>query len=84
MLSLVRSIHIMTEPCSCSNPGWCERHKMMKLGRLFELCQSDNTKGEIYRQLWDNNLGKNSITPSTKNGKCNCNKDKLGENNGMQ
>ena len=43
----------MADKCSCTNPGWCERHKMEKHGRLFELCQMDNATGNQYREMWD-------------------------------
>ena len=43
----------MTPKCECPLAGWCERHKMDKVGRLFELCKDDGPKGESYRQLWD-------------------------------
>jgi len=37
------------EPCSCSEPGYCDRHKRQKTPHLWKLCQ---TRPE-YRALWD-------------------------------
>ena len=28
-------------PCECPLAGWCERHKMQKIGRLHHLCQTN-------------------------------------------
>lgn len=28
-------------PCTCTEPGWCERHKVHKTLRWFQLCQTD-------------------------------------------
>lgn len=38
-----------TEPCICPHEGFCERHKMVKTGRMYELCQNSKR----YREFWD-------------------------------
>lgn len=35
--------------CECSNPGYCERHKMNKSPHLHKLCKTSNK----YFQLWE-------------------------------
>ncbi len=42
----------MSEPCGCTEPGYCPRHKMTKGPNNFRLCQNR----EEYRELWDNNV----------------------------
>jgi hypothetical protein len=42
----------MTE-CECAEPGWCERHKMMKPAHWHHLCQTR----ENYRLAWDEGRG---------------------------
>ncbi len=37
------------KPCSCSGPGYCDRHKRQKTPHLWKLCKT-NPK---YRVLWD-------------------------------
>ena len=37
------------DPCQCTKPGWCERHRMRKTPHLLGLCQTR----EDYRRLWD-------------------------------
>jgi len=43
----------MAEKCSCPNPGWCQRHQMIKIGRLYEICKMEDGLGEKYRKFWD-------------------------------
>jgi hypothetical protein len=39
--------------CECTEPGWCERHKMMKPAHWHHLCQTR----ENYRIAWDEGRG---------------------------
>lgn len=47
----------MTEKCSCPHEGYCERHKMNKTGKLYEICQRDDDVGERFRRAWDRQTG---------------------------
>ena len=39
--------------CVCKFAGWCERHQLTKVGRLYELCQND----QRYFDAWENGAG---------------------------
>lgn len=43
-------------PCECTAPGFCPRHQLNKVGRLFELCQ---TRPE-YWESWETGHGRPS------------------------
>ena len=53
----------MENKCICDNPGWCERHKMQKVGRLFDICKLDNDLGARYRKLWDEKVAEKEFAP---------------------
>lgn len=40
--------------CVCTAPGFCHRHNMTKIGRLFELCQTRKD----YFDLWESGKGR--------------------------
>lgn len=56
----------MKEKCSCEKEGWCERHQMQKMGRLFELCKLDNDLGRRYRELWDRKVQESKMPVFTR------------------
>jgi hypothetical protein len=39
----------MAAPCSCTGPGFCERHGFRKSKHLYEVCRTN----EKYRAHWD-------------------------------
>ncbi len=46
----------MNTHCQCTEPGYCQRHKMQKIGRMYELCKgvADTPDcGFKYWQAWE-------------------------------
>lgn len=46
----------MNHHCQCKEPGYCQRHKMQKTGRLYEFCQgvADTAdRGFKYWRAWE-------------------------------
>ncbi len=46
----------MNTHCQCTEPGYCQRHKMRKIGRMFQLCKGTaNTPdcGFKYWRAWE-------------------------------
>lgn len=53
------SLPTKPEPCSCPEPGWCERHGMKKHAHWHHLCQTRDG----YRALWDAGTGPGQNLP---------------------
>lgn len=51
-----------TADCECPSPGYCNRHRMNKLGHLHKLCQTQKR----YREAWDKAAADGRIVDGTK------------------
>lgn len=42
----------MNPHCQCKEPGYCQRHKMQKVGRLYEFCQGTANTADCGFKYW--------------------------------